>query len=324
MSSERYLLTEDWTEDSVRNLPHEETDYYEFKSSRTSTEELRQKIPVSASAFWNSGGGVLVVGVDDRGEVNGGISPGVGRQKLRDWVDQILASVEPVGPYRIKVIPKENEGSSIEEDHVILVVSFGDSATAPHMAQDKRYYIRAGAHSVPAGHYLIEAIRARRGLQSPLLCGLIRTSEHKPNVNELAIIALNEAPALKVTVMLDPLPKILEKHVKRYFPLTIPVVDRTHSFKMDLFLLRAKQDLFGAQPVELVLEYQDIAGRHFQQRQMLDPDTSLGPLRIGDETVTKIQKSLDEIRREIGSFRRDIMSHLYLSRDEQQEQSSEL
>ena len=116
--TERYRIIGRWTEDELTsNIPSEETDFYEFKSSSISVNELKKKLPVAASAFWNSGGGIFVAGVDDNGKIDGGISNLVGRQTLRDWADQILSSVEPVGPYIIKTIEPKDRSSSINPDH---------------------------------------------------------------------------------------------------------------------------------------------------------------------------------------------------------------
>ena len=188
---EPFRIVESWTEDDLLDLPDEESENYEYKSSELSPKKLKEKLAIAASAFWNSGGGIFIAGVDDNGKIDGGVPASVGRQTLRDWADQVLASVEPLGPYAIKTITRKNATSLINEEQAILVVSFGVSVVGPHMAQDKKYYVRAGAHSGSVGHFIVEAIRARRGLQKPILCGLIRRNEHKPNTMELAILALN-------------------------------------------------------------------------------------------------------------------------------------
>ncbi|TWT57378.1 hypothetical protein KOR42_07380 [Thalassoglobus neptunius] len=56
------------------------------------------------SAFANSGGGHFVVGVDESGNADGGISTTVGRQGLRDWLDQAIHRVEPVPGHQITLI----------------------------------------------------------------------------------------------------------------------------------------------------------------------------------------------------------------------------
>ncbi len=309
MSAERYQRITDWKEADLLDLPTEETGEYEYKSSRIWKEkgkELKRKLAVAASAFWNSGGGVFVAGIDDSGKIDGGIPEYVGRQKLRDWVDQVLASVEPAGLSAVATIEKEADGSAIDEGHVVLVVSFAPSSTGPHMGPERKYYARAGAHSGEIGHFLIEAIWARRRLQDPVLRGLIRQHPNKAFVRELVILALNDAPALDVSVSFEPLPRFLEDQPKERLPLTIPVVDRAHPFRMDILVRGGLVELFGEEPVELVLEYKDIAQRVFQERQSLDPRSSVAPIKMGDEDMTKIDKTLGKIHREMRLLRDDL------------------
>jgi predicted HTH transcriptional regulator len=70
-------------------LPTAEDDEFEFKSSATPTNDLSKKLAAAGSAFSNSGGGWFIAGVDDKtGNADGGVAPTVGRQDLRNWVDQ--------------------------------------------------------------------------------------------------------------------------------------------------------------------------------------------------------------------------------------------
>lgn len=275
---ERYRLVENWVEDDLTDLPVEENEYYEYKSSETPTAKLKEKIAVAASAFWNSGGGIFIAGINDEGQIDGGIPETIGRQKLRDWVDQSIARVEPPGPYIIQIIGKGENGSSIKEGNVVLVVGFGESITAPHMAPDKRYYLRAGAHSGPASHFLVEAIRLRRSLQRPLLRGVLIPSTKISDVIQLVIVCLNEATALNVKISLDPLPKgFSTQGLSKHFPLEIPVIDRIHPLTMDIAPRFNWENAVGGDFLNLKLEYQDIADRQFKEDQTLDFPHNLAP-----------------------------------------------
>lgn len=163
-----------WDLGRLAELPPVENESLEFKSSRVSFNDLGSKISVAASAFWNTGGGVLVVGVDDNGKVDGGIPILVGKKELEDWVDGEVAATEPAGPYKTKLLQSYDSSFGIEEGKGVLIIGFGESADIPHMAKDCKYYIRAGAHSVPTGRYSVEALLARRAVQSPMLRGVIR------------------------------------------------------------------------------------------------------------------------------------------------------
>lgn len=309
---DRYRLIDDWEVEDLLNLPSGETEYYEYKSSRIPLTNLKEKIAIAASAFWNSGGGIFIAGVDDQGKVDGGLAEVVGRQKIRDWTDQILASIEPPGSYAIKTI---NNISITNPNHVVLVISFGESFNGPHMAPDKKYYIRAGTHSGPASHYLVEAIRARRGLQNPVLRGLIRMHPQKDNVVQLVVLNIAESPALNVEITFTPLPNAFAEHTANKFPLVIPVISREQSFAMDVSLWGAGAEIFGTASVLLKMKYNNLVGRVFEDAQSLHPDQSLGPLRFTDTKDTK--KLIEHIANELKHLRRAAESFLRHTMDSQ-------
>ncbi|MEO0562687.1 MAG: ATP-binding protein, partial [Chloroflexota bacterium] len=259
MSLERYRIIENWTEADLYDFTEGENDEYEFKSSKISEKDLMKEIQVAASAFWNSGGGVLMVGINDKGDIDGGIDDMIGRQRLRDWVDRVVSHVEPSGPYFIKLIYGEDGSERIGPNKVVLIVAYGESNNAPHMAPDKRYYVRAGAHSDPAGHFLIESIRARRRLQKPVLRGLLRSNAQTARVIELVVMSLNETPALDVRLTFDGLPQSVQAAFDDRLPLYIPVIDRRHPFSMDASLFGMDETGFGKYRITLRLNYQDLA-----------------------------------------------------------------
>lgn len=297
--SDLYRRIEDWTEDELVNeLPSEENDDFEFKSSRTSDDGLKSKLSVAASAFWNSGGGIFIAGVDNSGKVDGGIPKSVGRQSRRDWTDKILAQVEPAGPYTICIIPPQNSTSLIRPDHVVLVVSFGESHVAPHMAQDRKYYIRAGAHSGAASHFLVEAIRARRGLQKPQIHSLLRIHEKRGDMVQLVVTTLSTSSALDVTIFIESeLPDPLKQWFEGRLPMKVPVINQELPFKVDIspFIGGSAMFLECCRPLQLKIVYVDMLGHEYTENQMLDCKYSLGPLGQIDEPVEKIAKELKKI-----------------------------
>lgn len=290
---------EDWVESDLEKLPNEETEIFEYKSSQINLNQLKNKLSIAASAFWNSGGGIFIAGIDNNGKIDGGISNKVGGQSVRDWADQIISSVEPPGDYEINTIQPKGEGSSIYDEHIVLLIIFKQSYQGPHMAYDNKYYVRAGAHSGPAKHFLVEAIRARRVNQTPQLVGLIKPNEKKTSILDLSIMAINNAPALNVELTFKPLPPIFKK-VKDLFPLNIPIIIQDQPYTMEIGIWGPSNDqVFGDKPVDMILSFEDNLGRKYNQEQTLDITSSLSPISIGTDTQDKIRKSLEKIEKEL-------------------------
>jgi len=157
--------TDDEGEQFLQSLPPQENQEYEFKCSSTPDSQLAEKIWKAASGFWNAGGGTLVIGVANDGRPDEGISLKVGWQPRKDWIDQVIWRVDPQGNHKVQ-IPRKNS------DKGVFAIKFDQSHIGPHMAPDCRYYIRAGAHTVQANHFIVESIRARRSAFHPILrCG---------------------------------------------------------------------------------------------------------------------------------------------------------
>jgi hypothetical protein len=138
----------------------------EYKGSQGSLESLAEDVEQAASAFWNTGGGLFVAGVNGRGEPDGGINSRVGRQPIRDWIDQAIRRVEPRWRYAVGVIEGPSTEVRIESGKAVVAVGFAESLRAPHMASDGRCYIRAGAHTEKAPRFIVESLR---GSAKPLL-----------------------------------------------------------------------------------------------------------------------------------------------------------
>jgi Putative DNA-binding domain len=280
----------------IADLPSSEDERLEFKSSRVSMKELKGKLGCAASGFWNAGGGVFVAGVDGNGKPDGGIDDAIGRQTLRDWVDQVIQEVSPSGNYAVRIFPCDpttalNGGVG----KCVLAVEFHESNNAPHMAPDQKYYIRAGAHTVPASHYIVEALWTRRRHQRPQLVHTLRVKPEDSDVVQLAILALTDEPAMNVRISLDPLPEMW-KNANTSFPLTLPVLDRTTPFYLDVTTFVLAEERLGQ--VQVRVDYEDRAMNRYDYTGALAIE-SLAPWRIGTPATEQIAKSLESIEKTI-------------------------
>jgi hypothetical protein len=159
-----------WTEAEVDALPPGEHDYFERKSGKllADVDELRGTLAKAASAFANSGGGHLILGVADDGTPDG-VPEVRGKIAMRDWIEQIMPNLVsyPLSDFRVHVVDR-SAPSRIPAGRGVIVVDFGDSALAPHQcaygggsAHKYVYYYREAGRSVPAPHFYLELLRQR-------------------------------------------------------------------------------------------------------------------------------------------------------------------
>lgn len=168
------LKRERWTEAEVLAFPSGEHDYFDRKSGSLLTDQdFRKDMAKAISAFANSGGGHLLLGVKDDGTFDG-VPPVIkGRMPTRQWLEQIIPNLVsfPLEDFRVHEVEPSRD-SSIPAGTVVIVIDIGDSALAPHQSESaKVYFCREGGHSKPAPHFYLETLRNR--LVSPHLDGEI-------------------------------------------------------------------------------------------------------------------------------------------------------
>jgi hypothetical protein len=120
--------------------------------------EFRRELGKQVSAFANSGGGNLVIGISNDRKVQP-CEKTVGRQPMKDYLASMVEqSVEyPIRHFRVHPIPVTGQP---EEN--IFAIEIDDSPAAPHQAKDERiYYYRIDGHSKPAPHFHVELLRNR-------------------------------------------------------------------------------------------------------------------------------------------------------------------
>ncbi|MCY7278369.1 MAG: ATP-binding protein [Phormidesmis sp. CAN_BIN44] len=289
----------------LAQLPSEEDNYFEFKSSRIlesistpkdlekKLKDLSKKLSCAVSGFANSGGGYFVVGVDDHGEADGGLPLKIGRNDLRDWVDKVVNQVEPAPRYDIKLIYDPMGRGTIHSGSAVLLVGIYESHVGPHMAPDNHYYIRAGAHTEKARHFIVDAIWAKRHFSKPRLTHLFRLKPGKEEAIQLGILALTDAPAVDVKINVSPLPQMLQ-HQKSLFPLQTSVIDQNNPFFFDVTIYSEATKHFGDN-VFLEVEYRDLAGNLYPYRTKVEVAGSIPPTCIGNDNPAKIVEALKSI-----------------------------
>jgi hypothetical protein len=274
-------------------FPNSEDDFFEFKSSQTPFNDLKTKLDRSVSAFANSGGGCFIYGVDSHGNADGGVSPNVGKQSLRDWLDQIITKISPTPSYDIKLYNDCEGRGTLNPGNVIAAVLIFASDSDPRQASDKKYYIRAGAHTIPAGHYIVEALWARRQVQKPVLRHVTRMKPSVREVVQIGVVALTDAPALDVEFTLTPLKGQLQK-IKNLFPIKLPVIDRRTPFFVDVAIYSSVNDTLP-NDVKVQVTYKDLKGQTYLYESEYPLQQSLPPTILGTESGIQIARSLERL-----------------------------
>ena len=151
------------TDKLLASLPPDgEDDRWELKRADILNNKtaLKKELGKQVSAFANSGGGYLVIGIDEKDLQNPQpCEQYVGRQPMRDYLSALTEqSVEyPIRHFKVHRIPFADDG-----EKSIFVVEIEDSPAAPHQAkEEKTYYYRIDGHSKPAPHFHLELLRNR-------------------------------------------------------------------------------------------------------------------------------------------------------------------
>ncbi|MEQ1507823.1 MAG: ATP-binding protein [Myxococcota bacterium] len=148
--------------------PHEH-DFQEFKGGAWLLDEDGQvqahfliALSKQVSAFANGGGGRVYLGIDDRGQIDGGV-PVALKGGTRAWLEDLVPqSVDP--PLRrcnVFEVPPEDAASRIRPGHAVYVLDIPSSDDAPHQSKDNRYYLRIAGKSRPMGHLHVQDVLRR-------------------------------------------------------------------------------------------------------------------------------------------------------------------
>ena len=245
-------------------FPNDEDQSFEFKSSRLGSGEAGKKIEHAASGFANSGGGCFIWGIDDKtGQSDGGVDANVGRQPMPDWIDKVVHNVSPPVQYELKTYDDCEGNGTLDADKVLVAVSIHPSAVGPHMANDNKYYIRAGRHTVAANHTLVEALWARRQVQTPILRTLLEGRTDKvgrSNGIYFGVINLTTSPAVDVEI--DFTPKTNTQGGNNFYPIRLRLVDHRNPYWTYLTAPQTLRSFFKG-GTRFRVTYKDLAGNTY-------------------------------------------------------------
>lgn len=168
----------EWDENYLLNLPCGEFDWIEFKETRKldfslpgiNRDVVLRELSKQVSAFANSGGGVLIFGIENpmsgnplKVDAEGGVSLNLGNG-TREWLEDIVPGLVDFPLSKINVyelVGKDGESSQIQAGKGIFIIDIPSSEQAPHQALDNLYYARVGGKSKPINHRFVMDIIGR-------------------------------------------------------------------------------------------------------------------------------------------------------------------
>jgi hypothetical protein len=135
--------------DDLVNTRQEREGYHlDFKVEVGDPEKAKKELAKDISAFANTSGGFLIIGVDKNYNIVG-VNTMIQNKSIDEWINQILSSnVEPnVFYFDPKIISIPNS------EKVILVIHIPESTKKPHIVvESSKYHIRINDSSKPANH----------------------------------------------------------------------------------------------------------------------------------------------------------------------------
>jgi hypothetical protein len=181
----------DWNEKYIIDyLPQiGEQDWIELKRADSldfSESKHRETLAKEVSAMANSGGGYIVIGLDNTTKkvFNGGVEKKI-KNDTKEWIENLIPGLTepPIKKFNVHIIDGKSGESPIEKGKAIFVIDIEDSEQAPHQSEvNKIYYIRSGSHSIPASDQFVRDIMGR--VKSPrvgLSFHYAHINPHNPN-----------------------------------------------------------------------------------------------------------------------------------------------
>lgn len=135
-------------DDLVNSRKEREGYHLDFKGEFGNLDKAKKELSKDVSAFANTGGGFLIIGVDKNYKITG-IDNIIQNKAIDEWLNQILSSnIEPPVFYfdpKVIHIP--------DSDKVIVVLQIPESTKKPHIVTEwNNYHIRINDSSKSANH----------------------------------------------------------------------------------------------------------------------------------------------------------------------------
>ncbi len=161
------LTRESWTEGDLDSLIPQELDFQEFKGSGwldvdgSVSGHFLINYSKQLSAFANAGGGTLFIGIDDRGQIDGGVQIDMKHGGMRSWLEDVTPGAvdPPLGTFNVFEVT--GDSGRIGPGRAVYVVEIPASEQAPHQAMDHRYYLRIAGKSRPMSHLHVRDVLRR-------------------------------------------------------------------------------------------------------------------------------------------------------------------
>jgi hypothetical protein len=166
--SDRPADPDRWTEARLCAIEPHEHDFQEFKGSGwvlakgEPTSTFVHALSKQVSAFVNGAGGRLFIGLDDDGNIDGGVPVDL-RGGTREWLEDVVPGCvdPPLQSCNVFEVGSTGPDSAVRPGHAVYVVDLPRSDRAPHQAKDHRYYLRIAGKSRPMGHLHVQDVLRR-------------------------------------------------------------------------------------------------------------------------------------------------------------------
>ncbi|MCC7303482.1 MAG: ATP-binding protein [Bacteroidia bacterium] len=132
---------------------------YKASGSLQNTDAKKKEIAKDVSAFANSDGGIIIYGITEENHVPISYSFIDGHQITKEWLENVIHSNISKRIEKLSIIPIRYEGDISKTIYVIKIPS---NSSAPHMANDSRYYRRYNFQSVPLEEYEVRNLYFKR------------------------------------------------------------------------------------------------------------------------------------------------------------------